>query len=87
MSLSRRSRLAVTALLACVASTPAAAQLGGSNLLIGQVGNWPSTFPDRGSPNRQSFYDQVNLSYLFGSGVVGARFETDRNSDEQFQYA
>jgi hypothetical protein len=83
----RRSRFAVIALLACVATTPAGAQLGGSNLLIGQVGNWPSTFPDRGSSNRQSFYDQVNMSYLFGSGLVGARFETDRNSDEQFEYA
>ena len=70
----------------CAGFGTAAAQVTGSNLLLGQAGNWPPTLPDRGSPNRQSYYDQLNVDYVFTSGIAGVRYETDRNSDEQFEY-
>jgi hypothetical protein len=60
---------------------PAHAQLAGSNLLIGQLGNWPPSLPDRGNPDRESVYDRLDLQFVSGSVLAGARFETDRNSD------
>lgn len=79
---------AIAACLALIVAGPVHAQLAGSNLLLGQVGNWPPTFSDRGSPNRQGYYDQLNLQFGFGAGagLAGVRFETDRNSDEQLTY-
>ncbi len=77
--------LTVAALLVAHAGT-APAQLSGSNLLIGQVGTFPKSFPDRGASNRQDFYDQVNLGYSFASGIAGLRFETYRNSEDEFAY-
>lgn len=82
----RRAALALAFFLVAAHAVPAAAQITGSNLFLGQVGNWPPSIPDRGSPNRESFYDQVNLAYLFGSSLVGLRYETDQNSDAQFEY-
>jgi hypothetical protein len=83
-----RLLVAIVVTIACAAPAAALAQLAGSNLLLGQVGNWPPSFSDRGSPNRQSYYDQLNLQYAFGegAGLAGLRFETDRNSDEQLGY-
>lgn len=71
--------------LAC--GTPADAQISGSNLLLGQVGNWPSAMLPGAAPNRQSFYDQANVEFGFTRGLVGIRFETHRNSEEQLPYA
>ncbi|MEQ1834454.1 MAG: DUF6029 family protein [Candidatus Eisenbacteria bacterium] len=79
------SACVVTATLVALA-LPAHAQLSGSSLLIGQAGNWPATFADRGSPNRESTYGLVNLQYLSGELLAGGRFETDRNSDQQNEY-
>ncbi len=72
--------------LALTLPIPADAQLSGSSLLFAQAGNWPETFADRGSPNRESSYALVNLQYLSGDGLVGLRFETDRNSDQLNEY-
>ena len=74
--------------LACLVLIPPAAraQLSGSSLLFAQAGNWPETFSDRGSPNRESSYALLNLQYLSGDAVVGLRFETDRNSDQLNEY-
>src|SRR5206468_1485048 len=58
------------------------AQLSGSNLLEAQVGNYPHRQPS----NRQDLYDQLNLEYGFGMARAGVRFETDRNSEQQFAY-
>jgi hypothetical protein len=75
------------ALLVLTALTaPAPAQVTGSNLLLGQAGNWPPSRTNRGPANRQSVYDQLNLEYVFGQGVAGVRFETDRNSEDQLGY-
>src|SRR6266545_3713842 len=76
---------------ACVTlAAPAGAQLAGSNLLIGQLGNWPPSLSGRGTPDRESFYDRLDVQWLSGSVMAGARFETDRNSDagrqDQFEY-
>jgi hypothetical protein len=68
--------------VATLSPAVALAQLAGSNLLLGQVGN----YPDRSPKNRQDLYDQLGLDYGFGTGRVGLRFETDRNSEEQFVY-
>src|SRR2546422_142330 len=60
----------------------ASAQLTGSNLLLGQSGNYPGYTPK----NREDLYDQLELEYGFGTGQIAARFETDRNSDQQYAY-
>jgi len=74
--------------LACLGLTaPAHAQLAGSNLLLAQLGNWPPSMPDRGTPDRESFYDRLDIQWLSGSILAGARFETDRNSDLENEYA
>ena len=62
------------------------AQISGSGLLIGQAGNWPATFSDRGSANRESSYGLLTLQYVSGDALTGLRFETDRNSDQQNEY-
>ena len=69
------------ACLLIVLAAPAHAQIAGANLLIGQLGNWPPSLTDRGNPDRESLYDRLDLQYLSGPVTVGARFETDRNSD------
>lgn len=74
------------ALAGAALAVPARAQLSGSSLLFGQAGNWPETFADRGSPNRESTYGLVNLQYRSGNALVGGRFETDRNSDQHNEY-
>jgi hypothetical protein len=61
----------------------AAAQVSGTNLLLAQVGNRPGLTPS----NRQDLYDQVNLDAAFNQAHVGLRFETDRNSEQEFPYA
>ena len=58
------------------------AQLSGSNLLVGQAGNYPRRAPT----DRQDLYDQANVAYVFAAGNVGLRWETNRNSEEQFAY-
>ena len=74
--------------LACLAPVPQAhAQFAGSNLLLFQLGNWPPSMPDRGTPDRESFYDRLDVQYLSGSVLAGVRFETDRNSDLENEYA
>src|SRR5262249_9993758 len=76
------------ATLACAAlALPAHAQLAGSNLLLAQLGNWPPSQPDRGTPDRESFYDRLDVQYLSGNALAGVRFETDRNSDLENEYA
>ncbi len=67
-------------------AAPARAQVSGSNLLLSQIGNWPPSIAGRGASNRQSFYDQANLEYGFTTGVLGLRFETHRNSEEELVY-
>jgi len=69
-----------------LAVVPARAQVGGTNLLEGQAGNYPASYAGRGPTNRLDFYDQVNLTYAFPTGLAGLRFETDRNSEEEFPY-
>src|SRR5947207_494711 len=75
-----RAALALALQLGTVAA--ASAQLTGSNLLLAQAGNYPG-YPPK---NRQDLYDQLELEYGFGTGQVAARFETDRNSDQQYAY-
>ena len=70
-------------LLLAVLCTPAAAQVSGTNLLLGQVGNRPGLDPR----NRQDVYDELNLDGSFGQAHVGVRFETDRNSEQLNPYA
>jgi len=69
-----------------LASVPVHAQLTGANLFEGQAGNYPKSYVGRGPANRQDFYDQANLSYTFSSGIVGLRFETNRNSEDEHPY-
>jgi len=78
--------VALGLVLALVVTTPAFAQWSGSNLLLAQLGNWPPSLPDRGTPDRESFYDRLDLQWQSGSLLAGLRFETDRNSDEQYEY-
>ena len=83
--MSRRScGIALAAGLAwiVVLAGTAFAQLSGSNLLIGDVGNYPRVTPT----DRQELYDLAQLDYAFPAGHVGLRFETNRNSEEQFPY-
>lgn len=82
--MSRRRGAAVLGWL-CLAATcgTAAAQVSGTNLLLAQVGNRPGLTPK----NRQDLYDQVNLAAGFNQAHVGLRFETDRNSEQEFPYA
>ena len=70
--------------LAVQIAAPAAvsAQIAGANLLVGQVGNYPGYQPS----NRQDLYDQLNVSSSFGSGQIGLRFETSRNSEDLYTY-
>lgn len=70
-------------LLLAVLCAPAAAQVSGTNLLLGQVGNQPGLTPR----NRQDVYDELNLDGSFGQAHVGVRFETDRNSEQLNPYA
>jgi hypothetical protein len=80
------SWLAVVLAATMLAAT-AHAQLAGSNLLLVQLGNWPPSLPDRGTPDRESFYDRLDVQYVSPSVLAGARFETDRNSDVENEYA
>src|SRR5262245_1232942 len=68
-------------------TAPARAQVSGGNLLEVQMGNYPASYAGRGPTNRVDLYDQLNLSYAFGSGLAGLRFETNRNSEEEYPYA
>lgn len=85
------SRILGRAALVLLATIPitdvARAQLSGSSRIIGQAGNWPETFPDRGSPNRESMYGLVDLQFRSGESLAGLRFESDRNSDQLNEYA
>jgi hypothetical protein len=62
---------------------PAAAQVSGTNLLLGQVGNQPGLVPK----NRQDLYDELELDGSFGQARIGLRFESDRNSELRNPYA
>jgi len=75
--------------IAALALTPGLAhpQVSGSNLFEGQAGNYPASYANRGPSNRLDFYDQVNLAYGFGSVFAGLRFETNRNSQNEYPYA
>jgi len=84
----RAGGLVVALALACAAcATPVQAQLAGSNLLLFQLGNWPPSMPDRGTPDRESFYDRLDVQYVSATVLAGLRFETDRNSDLENEYA
>ena len=88
MSATARGWCVVWSTLGCLwLAAPAHAQLAGSNLLLAQLGNWPPSMPDRGTPDRESFYDRLDVQWLSGSVLAGARFETDRNSDLENEYA
>ena len=82
-----RGRLLALALACAALASPAHAQLAASNLLLFQLGNWPPSMPDRGTPDRESFYDRLDVQYVSGSALAGVRFETDRNSDVENEYA
>jgi hypothetical protein len=75
------------ALAGAAVAPPACAQIAGSNLLLLQLGNWPPSLPDRGTPDRESFYDRLDVQYVSQNVLAGARFETDRNSDLENEYA
>lgn len=75
------------ALAGAAVAPPACAQIAGSNLLLAQLGNWPPSLPDRGTPDRESFYDRLDVQYVSQNVLAGARFETDRNSDLENEYA
>lgn len=88
----RRGRSAPAPLVAAalgltLTTAPALAQLGGVNLIEGQSGNFPASYAGRGPTNRLDFYDQANLTYTFAQGLAGLRYETDRNSEDEFPYA
>jgi hypothetical protein len=84
----RAGGLVVALVLACApGATPARAQLAGSNLFLFQLGNWPPSMPDRGTPDRESFYDRLDVQYVSATVLAGVRFETDRNSDLENEYA
>jgi len=83
---SLQSVLTSLALASLALAAPAGAQLAGSNLLIAQLGNWPPSLPGRGTPDRESFYDLLDVQLLSGAFLAGARFETDRNSDLENEY-
>ena len=53
---------------------------------MAQAGNFPESFAGRGPTNRQDLYDLVNLEYGYSAGIVGLRFETNRNSQQEFPY-
>ena len=76
---------ALLALLAVV-PRPALAQIAVTNLLEAQNGNRPFNPFDPQPENRIDVYDQLNLDYLFGAGRVGARFETNQNSQDENAY-
>jgi hypothetical protein len=59
------------------------AQISGSNLLLLQAGNLPFVAPF----NRTALYDQTNLSMGLTDVRVGLRFEADRNSTGDPEYA
>ncbi len=72
--------------LLSLAPALARAQLSGTNLFEGQSGNYPKSYAGRGPANRLDAYDQVNLMYAFPGGIAGLRYETDRNSEDQYPY-
>jgi len=81
--LATRVALRVALLALAPLCGPAAAQVSGTNLLLGQVGNQPGLAPR----NRQDLYDELDLDGGFGRAHVGVRFETDRNSEQLNPYA
>ncbi len=73
---------AVALLLIGILPSSLAAQPAVTNLLEAQSGNVPFTEPR----NRTDLYNQFQIEYGFASGRVGARFEQNRNSEDQFDY-
>lgn len=79
-------RIALVLLLALATCVPpAAAQLAVSNLLEMRVGSDP--FDITQPTDRTDLYDGLVLGYARESLRLGLRFETDRNSQDQFEYA
>ncbi len=82
LATSQWARAAIVLMLPLLRPEAPSAQLASSNLLLAQVGNYPGVAPT----NRQDLYDQVNLAYGLERTRFGLRFETDRNSEQQFAY-
>ncbi len=76
-------RIAALAAACLTTASAAAAQVGGTHLLVGAAGNVPFTSPH----NRLSLYDQLTLAARVDRVRIGGRVEAHRTSEGLADYA